>query len=455
MGHLKLVEDNSQKDAYVRHLSEVNEAQQVVASEDIYNAQGILLIKKGQFLDEKAAKRIVQYKLLKPLEENVALENDFCGNQLFDYIINLIAGVEEFRLIHESLNIEDELKELCIIYNSYPLLVQKMTVMSIQLPKTFRSGVASACLSLSIAHRLHMDFEAKKVVFLAGLVHDIGMLHIDPAIVKKEGKFEPDEWRTMQAHAVIGYKTLDEIPRLPEGVAMAVLEHHERTDGAGYPKGSVGRQLSLEGQIVAMSDSVFAIYTNRLVNAGHSFKEVLPVVQMNSRVHFYHVYQAFVAVLNGANLPDKRRAEGEKIASIADRTVQDFYQLLAIHQVGEPLVKNIPRGTNFKQLNIALSMLERIYNSISSSGILLEQHLDWLLAMKNTVDDEECLEVERASLMHTEIQWQMHQLYRTLHSVLTEHPAIAEEVKKVIYYFLTRVEEIEKEREMTHEPELA
>jgi len=446
MGHTLAAEkeqDERCQKAYTNHLSQVNESRNVIASQDIYNAQGILLIKKGAVIDERAAKKIVQYKLLKPLEEDVTVENTIDGRQLFNFIMQGIDSEDDFGLLHQSLNIEDELKEYCLVYGSYPMLVQKLTVLSIQLPKEFMGGLLSAYNSLAIARKLHMDFESKKIVFLAGLLHDIGMLHIDPKIVKKVGKYTPEEWRTMQAHTVIGQKILSNIPKLPPLVAQAVLEHHERTDGAGYPKGAMEPQLSHEGQIVAMSDTLFAIYSNKLRKQGRFYSDLIPIMQMNSTLHFYPIYEAWVQIMRAAELPDKRATDDEDIPTLIDDLIKNFYYFLGVYEMTDPLLKIFPK--NYKQLAIVFNMAERLYSIISSNGILQKEHRDWLIKVKKEQLVDEYIEIERTALIHAELRWQIQQSNQVLHLILTDHPTLDQIYLDNIKFLIGKHQETEQE----------
>mgnify|MGYP000140754879 CR=1 FL=1 len=444
---MQVLEKEHCKKAYTNHLSEVNQSRKVIASEDIYNAQGILLIKKGNELDKKAASKIVQFKLQQPLEDSISIEKSIDGQKLYQLIMSDINNHEDYLLIHQSLNIEDELREFCHIYNSYPILVQKMTVLSVQLPRVFRGGLFAAYTGLALANKLKLATEKRLSIFLAGLLHDVGMLHINPEIVKKKGKYTPEEWRSMQAHTIIGEKALSGISKLSPIVRKSVLEHHERTDGSGYPRGLVGAELSLEGQVVAMSDSLFAIYTNKLHQQGRSYKEVIPIIQMNSSVHFYHVYEAAVQLMRRANIPDKRAIKDQDIPDVIDKLLAESSRLLGFYKIGKDVVTKLPRGTNFKQLNIAINMIDRIYNTTTASGILYKEYRNWLATVKETQSVSEYIEIERSELVHAEFRWQILQLSRALQVAITEHKKnLDNDTIQIIQSWLDNFHEIEASR---------
>ncbi len=89
----------------------------------------------------------------------------------------------------------------------------------------------------------------------AALLHDVGKLKVPAAILRKPGKPSPAEWTTLKEHPTQGSLLIAPIAPWLGPWALAVEHHHERYDGAGYPHGLHGEQISLGGRIVAVADS--------------------------------------------------------------------------------------------------------------------------------------------------------------------------------------------------------
>ena len=89
----------------------------------------------------------------------------------------------------------------------------------------------------------------------AALMHDIGKLTIAPKILNKPGALDEHEWRLMKGHPVEGARIAEPILGWLGPWADAIVEHHERFDGKGYPNGLVGGSISLGGRIVSVADS--------------------------------------------------------------------------------------------------------------------------------------------------------------------------------------------------------
>ena len=98
---------------------------------------------------------------------------------------------------------------------------------------------------------------------LALFLHDIGMVKIPQFITAKAGPLKGEERDKVLMHPLVGYKLMQRIELAFDELARAVLEHHERLDGSGYPQHSKGEQISRLGRIVALADSFAAMITKR------------------------------------------------------------------------------------------------------------------------------------------------------------------------------------------------
>ncbi|HEX2191490.1 MAG TPA: HD domain-containing phosphohydrolase [Longimicrobiaceae bacterium] len=99
-------------------------------------------------------------------------------------------------------------------------------------------------------------------LWVAGLLHDLGKVAIPDQILGKPGRLTAEEYGIMQQHPSIGAAILERSPYLRPALP-GVLHHHERWDGAGYPSGLRGEEISLEGRILAVADTYDAIVTTR------------------------------------------------------------------------------------------------------------------------------------------------------------------------------------------------
>jgi HD-GYP domain-containing protein (c-di-GMP phosphodiesterase class II) len=117
-------------------------------------------------------------------------------------------------------------------------------------------------LCARVGRRLGMDEHESLDLELAALLHDIGKLGVDDAILNKRGPLDEDEMDEMRAHAADGAEILARIPGLAHAAA-AVRAHHERWDGSGYPDRLEGDEIPLASRVIAACDAYRAMMETR------------------------------------------------------------------------------------------------------------------------------------------------------------------------------------------------
>jgi HD-GYP domain-containing protein (c-di-GMP phosphodiesterase class II) len=126
-------------------------------------------------------------------------------------------------------------------------------------------------------------------------LHDLGKVNIDPAIINKPGRLTDAEMGQMRTHPYKGYKILQEADALSDECRHIVLEHHERHDGAGYPKGMKGDEIHLYGRICAVADVFDALTAERSYKQALGRYEALKLMKEQMLAHFHKdVFDAFV-----------------------------------------------------------------------------------------------------------------------------------------------------------------
>jgi len=119
-----------------------------------------------------------------------------------------------------------------------------------------------ACLASAIAREMGMDELEIEHLIMASTVHDIGKMYIPADILSKPGKLSTLEWEIIKTHAQGGFEILAGI-EFSRPIAMMVLQHHERLDGSGYPKGLKDDEILPEAKILAVADVVEAMASHR------------------------------------------------------------------------------------------------------------------------------------------------------------------------------------------------
>ncbi|MEU8889660.1 HD-GYP domain-containing protein [Streptomyces sp. NPDC048442] len=131
-----------------------------------------------------------------------------------------------------------------------------------------RVGRASAMM----AAELGMDEERREVLRFAGILHDVGKLGVPTRLLRKDGPLTPEERRVIELHPEYGHEMVRGIGFLGEARA-AILHHHERMDGSGYPYGLAGERIPEFARVVAVADAFDAMTSTR------SYRRARPVAE--------------------------------------------------------------------------------------------------------------------------------------------------------------------------------
>jgi len=119
-----------------------------------------------------------------------------------------------------------------------------------------------ARLCVHIGRQLSMSAGELRVLARAGLMHDIGKLGIPDSVLGKHSALDESEWSLMRTHPEMGLNLLDRTGQSSREV-LAVLYHHERLDGSGYPYGLKAEGIPVEARIVAVADTYDALTSDR------------------------------------------------------------------------------------------------------------------------------------------------------------------------------------------------
>jgi HD-GYP domain-containing protein (c-di-GMP phosphodiesterase class II) len=244
---------------YLDRVIETTEKYSVATTEDIVAASGLKLLARGARVDATMRDRLLQHKLRKPLEHCLEVAEGVDVAQLKPVVDALR---EKQPLLREICSAE-QATLICSASLSRPMQ-SLLTVYATSNAGRLEHATSVAMVAVAIGRKvLPGETQRQGTLALAGLVHDIGELYIDPSFLRKGTRLEAEQWRHIVAHPLVGSRVLRDLAGAGRDVADAVLLHHERLDGFGYPLGAEGNDFTLNGQIIAVAEWLVAMVESR------------------------------------------------------------------------------------------------------------------------------------------------------------------------------------------------
>ena len=254
----------------------------------IYGAEGKLLLEKGvrltpgsiSSLKRRGFTRVaIQDELLKDVEATDTIHEKTMQSaigSLGAVASNILNGTRgDIEPIREALDsiIEDVRDNPTVAIGLYSMCSFDETI--------YAHGINVCMLSIAIAEGMRLPESTVQQVGMGGLLHDMGTVLIPKRILDKPTSLTDDEYSLVTTHPMKGFEMLQTCYDLGTVAAHAALNHHERLDGSGYPRGLKGDSIPLIGRIVAVADVYDAMVSARPQRRGHLPESVRGYLQEN------------------------------------------------------------------------------------------------------------------------------------------------------------------------------
>jgi HD-GYP domain-containing protein (c-di-GMP phosphodiesterase class II) len=252
-------------------------------NKDVQTALGSILMEEGRILSERDLE-ILQAFLIPTVDISRSGAEDL--EAAFEETSAAVATATNYSsLQHEFIQMEKVLKRTFTIVESgmkLPVLevrnglrsllnfIDDYNVITFKPPKSMykddyliRNSVLCAMTSYLLAKWTKFPEKDWMQIAMAGLLHDIGNVRVDPAILNKTTRLTQEEIQEIRQHTVYGFKLLENGTALNQGVWLTALQHHERIDGSGYPMKVKGDKIHPYAKIVAIADVYHAMTSSR------------------------------------------------------------------------------------------------------------------------------------------------------------------------------------------------
>jgi HD-GYP domain-containing protein (c-di-GMP phosphodiesterase class II)/GGDEF domain-containing protein len=213
------------------------------------------------------------------------------------------------------------------------LATVKMLADAIEVKDPFLRGHSEEVSGLvrAMARRLNMEGRDREQLIFGSLLHDVGKIGVSERILLKPGPLTDEEYSAVKLHPRIGYRLVAQVPLL-KPVAPAILHHHERFDGTGYPSGLSGERIPLEARVIAIIDAFSAMISDRPYQPAMPVTDALAELERCAGTHFDPKLVEIFAEEVRAGIPD----DGESGVNAAEAL--DDPELQALRDEGSASV---------------------------------------------------------------------------------------------------------------------
>lgn len=251
---------STHSNAFLSAVTQLGRRQAVVTSKAIYNQQGIKLLEGGVQIGADLYERLVTHRLAAPLDESMSSARQVTGGILREAAEAALARWPFFALMGPAGRVRGMLLQAIEAIPLPQPVAFHLTLVRETRPALFDHSVLVALLATHLVREGGAPIHDMTVAASAGLLHDLGMLHIDAELLEAGNRLNGDERRPLYVHPMTSSMLIARFHEYPKQVARAILEHHELLDGSGYPRGLAGEAISPLGRLLALCEVVCAMF---------------------------------------------------------------------------------------------------------------------------------------------------------------------------------------------------
>ena len=399
LANVTLAEDTQ----FIRVLADMADSHALTANEDILSQQGVKVVSRGAPITGRVAEQLLQHKLLKPVEQLLSFANCLSARQLADKAQQLLRELPFLAPLLADARASAVVQRTFLQLALPASLAFKLTVAESERPVLFQHSLLVTIIASWLGVHLQLPAEDLNILALAGVLHDLGELHIDPLLLAPEHQLSQDERRHLYAHPITGFMMLCQQPDIPHAAALVVLQHHERLDGSGYPYRLEEADISCLARYIALAD-VAATLLVRTASAN----QLHVLLTLNRQKYDRHLVAALRELLGSGELA-------------ADMPVDEAALMLRLIQVGQVFdlwdaLRRVMNENNFENLGhltFLPARLDALRAAIAQAGFDQGSYESLLML---AADDDPEIRAELAVLF-SEMAWQLKAVSREIERV--------------------------------------
>lgn len=266
---------------YLQSVTQLGDTRPIVANREIFSSTGMKLIGAGMQIDSSLYERLLQHRLVPSLDQSLTTDDAVNGASLVEQATRMMQEDKQLSLIQSTKSDGQTLVSVLQQVPLNPAIAFKLTVMRETNMDLFKRSIFVALVSIYIGMKVHMDRSQLKDIATAALLHDIGLLHVDPKLLERGYRMSESERRHLYVHSVTAWMILKACPEYKKRVLDAVLQHHEHLDGSGYPRGLKSGEIGQFAQIIAVAEIVASRYGSG--DDPHGWSRLETILKLNLR----------------------------------------------------------------------------------------------------------------------------------------------------------------------------
>lgn len=238
----------------------------MVVGKAVCAPDGDLLCTPGTVLEQHHIKELlkagIRHIYVKAWDEEGKHEHRLTRDEIHKSVRNIFRSITTRGHIEPEITrqaVNDVLRNLLRNRNVIPSLTEVRGMDNY----IFTHSVNVCMLSLLAGVFMKLKADELKKLGMAALLHDLGRIRVPQELLYKTDALTEAEFEEVKKHTQYGYTIIKALGKYPESVALAALQHHERMDGTGYPKGLRGEEISLNARIIAIADVFDALLSDR------------------------------------------------------------------------------------------------------------------------------------------------------------------------------------------------
>lgn len=370
---------------YKSSITTFGNKQVVTCAEDIYSEDNVKLIAKGTKVDSKAYATLIKHKLQLPLDESLTTENTCSIQTIIEDATHLMDSSTTLKQFLAKTSPSQSIADLLSEHRFPESIAFKLTIAKSEFPDLYQHSLVVVCLCYYLSQNIEIEASTITQTLLAALFHDIGLLHIDSTLFQHQRPLSNEERKFLHVHVIVSHLLINSHDCYQGEIANAILEHHERIDGSGYPNGKSFTTLSLGGQILAIAEVMASKFDSN--GECQQLEELSLLLKMNYAKLNHDIYKHWLwhyAEIENTQEPSSAYSDSHLIAQSRqlNKIINHWYGLIS-HLPSSPLISFIGAyintvHDNFNQAGMTIDDADYLTTLMEQDNVV-RQHFHIIL----------------------------------------------------------------------------